>query len=226
MKITAPKTTGRSVPIKETITSIGGGYPNKLVIFKIPASPYWYVRYYTQNRILKKSTKTEDKRIATTFAKKFYEDILLKERNLLPVGQSPSFERVARELLIEQEQLIQRGERSSKLNINDKQKLEKDILPYFKGMHVKEVSYKHLDNFVTLLKQRELKAPTINNHLSLIHKILALAERENLIDKLPTFPRIKKKDSPRGWFNNDEYKLLLQSQMRCDFSSHSWSTHS
>ena len=41
--------------------------------------------------------------------------------------------------MIEQEQLIERGERSSKLNINDKQKLEKDILPYFKGMNVKDV---------------------------------------------------------------------------------------
>jgi integrase len=205
-----PKTTGRTVPIKETITKIGGGYPDKLIIFKIPSSKYWWVRYYTEGKVLKKSTKLEDKRKSLEFGKKFYEDILLRQRNLLPLGNSPSFERVSRELLIEQSQLIERGERSSKLNINDKQKLEKDILPYFKGMNVKDVTYKHLDNYITTLRQRKLKPPTINNHLSLIHKILSLSERENLIDRLPTFPRVKRKDSPRGWFNNDEYKLLLK----------------
>jgi integrase len=112
--------------------------------------------------------------------------------------------------LIEQEQLIERGERSSKMNINDKQKLEKDILPYFKGMNIKDITYKHLDNYITTLRQRNLKPPTINNHLSLIHKILVLSQRENLIDRLPTFPKVKRKDPPRGWFNNDEYKLLLK----------------
>ena len=210
MNSNPPKTTGRTVPIKETITKIGGGYPDKLVIFKIPSSKYWWVRYYTEGKVLKKSTKLEDKRKSIEFGKKFYEDILLRQRNLLPLGNSPSFERVARELLIEQEQLIERGERSSKLNINDKQKLEKDILPYFKGMNVKDVTYKHLDNYIATLRQRNLKPPTINNHLSLIHKILTLSQRENLIDRLPTFPRVKRKDSPRGWFNNDEYKLLLK----------------
>jgi hypothetical protein len=204
------KTTGRTVPIKETITKIGGGYPDKLVIFKIPSSKYWWVRYYTEGKVLKKSTKLEDKRKSIEFGKKFYEDILLRQRNLLPLGSSPSFERVSRELLIEQEKLIERGERSSKLNVNDKQKLEKDILPYFKGMNVKDVTFKHLDNYITTLRQRNLKPPTINSHLSLIHKILSLSQRENLIDRLPTFPRVKRKDSPRGWFNNDEYKLLLK----------------
>ena len=204
------KSTGRTVPIKETITKIGGGYPDKLVIFKIPSSKYWWVRYYTEGKVLKKSTKLEDKRKSIEFGKKFYEDILLRQRNLLPLGNSPSFERVSRELLIEQELLIERGERSSKLNVNDKQKLEKDILPYFKGMNVKDVTFKHLDNYISTLRQRNLKPPTINSHLSLIHKILSLSQRENLIDRLPTFPRVKRKDSPRGWFNNDEYKLLLR----------------
>ena len=210
MNSNPPKTTGRTVPIKETITKIGGGYPDKLVIFKIPSSKYWWVRYYTEGKVLKKSTKLEDKRKSIEFGKKFYEDILLRQRNLLPLGSSPSFERVSRELLIEQEQLIERGERSSKLNVNDKQKLEKDILPYFKGMNVKDVTFKHLDNYISILRQRNLKPPTINGHLSLIHKILTLSQRENLIDRLPTFPRVKRKDSPRGWFNNDEYKLLLK----------------
>lgn len=201
-------TANRTVPIAETMSSIGRGYPNKLVIFKIPASSFWWVRYYTQKKILKKSTKTENKKDAIEFAKKFYEDILLRERNLLPLGSSPVFERVARELLIEQSQLIERGERSDKLNVNDKQKFDKDILPRFGGMNLKDITYKHLNQYVSELSKRDLKPATINNHLNLIHKVLSLGQRENLITTIPQFPRVKREDSPRGWFNLDEYELL------------------
>ena len=56
------KTPSRTVPIAETMTSIGRGFPDKLVIFQIPASSFWWVRYYTQKKILKKSTKTKNKK--------------------------------------------------------------------------------------------------------------------------------------------------------------------
>ena len=204
------KTPSRTVPITETMTSIGRGFPDKLVIFQIPASSFWWVRYYTQKKILKKSTKTENKKTAIEFAKKFYEDILLRERNLLPLGSSPVFKKVADELIIEQEQLIERGERSDKLNINDKQKLEKDILPRFGGMNLKDITYKHLNEYASLLSKRDLKPATINNHLNLIHKVLALGQRENLIQTIPQFPKVKREDSPRGWFNLDEYELLKE----------------
>ena len=64
----------RSVPLQETITRIPG-YPRKLVIFKIPASSYWWVRYYAESRILKRTTKTEVKRDAMEAAKRFYDDV-------------------------------------------------------------------------------------------------------------------------------------------------------
>lgn len=206
MPVTKPLS--RTVPIAETMSSVGRGYPDKLVIFKIPASSFWWVRYYTQKRVLKKSTKTENKKLAIEFAKKFYEDILLRERKLLPLGSSSSFEKVAQELIIEQSQLIERGERSQKLNINDEQKLIKDILPRFGKMNLKDITYKHLNQFASELSQRKLKPATINNHLNLVHKILALGQRENLIQNIPQFPKIKREDSPRGWFNLDEYDLL------------------
>ena len=47
----------RTVPIRDTIDRIPG-YPRKLVIFKIPASHYWWVRYYADNQIFKRTTKS------------------------------------------------------------------------------------------------------------------------------------------------------------------------
>ena len=200
----------RSVPIRDSITRIGGGYPDKLVIFKIPASSFWWCRYYTQKKILKRSTKTDDQKKATTFAKRFYEDILLRERNLLPLSSSTtnSFARCARELLVEQEQLIERGERNPKLNMHDKQKLDKDILPFFKDFDVKDITYKNLNEFVGTLTARGLKATSIKVHLNVIHKVFMLALRERVVDRLPPMPKIKMVDSPRGWFSESEYTLL------------------
>ena len=51
MTIPVTKTPSRTVPIAETMTSIGRGFPDKLVIFQIPASSFWWVRYYTQKKI-------------------------------------------------------------------------------------------------------------------------------------------------------------------------------
>ena len=197
----------RSVPIKESITKISG-YPEKLTLFQIPASSFWWVRYYTQKRVVKKSTKTTNKTEAIKFAKTFYETILLREHNLLPIGSSPSFERCALEFIKEQQELIDRGERSKSLGFHDRQKLNKDILPYFRGFDIKDITYKHLNNFLNKINERNLKPASLKIHIILIHKIMMYALRENIIDKVPAFPKIKMKDSPRGWFDHDEYVLL------------------
>ena len=200
----------RTVPVKESITKIGRGYPDKLILFKVPASKYWWCRYYTGKKIVKKSTKTENKVEAIGFAKKFYEDILLRERNLLPIGKSASFERFAQELLVEQEQLIKRGERNSLMNINDRQKLNHDILPFFRDYKITEITYKHINQFIHSLSERNLSASSIKNHLNLLHKILRLARREGAINDVPEFPKVKLQDSPRGWFSSEEYEKLKQ----------------
>ncbi len=198
----------RTVPIPETITSIGGGYPDKLAIFKIPASKYWWVRYFVQGKLLKKSTKATLKSEAKKYAEKFYEDILLRQRNLLPLTKSHSFERVANELLKEQQILINRGERNEKLNKNDSQKLQKDILPFFKGYDIKDITYRVINEYIAHISKRNLKPATLKLHLNLIHKVFVLAQRENILDTLPQMPRIKMKDNPRGWFTESEYELL------------------
>ena len=208
----------RSVPIPESITRIGKGYPDKLCIFQLPASSYWWVRYWTQNKMVKRSTKTANKREAIAFAKQFYEEILLRERNLLPITKSPTFQKVSDLLIEEQKALIERGERNAKLNVNDEQKLKKDLLPFFKDFHVRDITFKHINDYVKKLADRKHKPATIKVHLNLIHKILILASREGLLDRLPVMPKVKTVDSPRGWFNEDEYELLKKKASEIAFS--------
>lgn len=198
----------RTVPLKESISTIGRGYPDKLVLFKIPASRYWWCRYFTGRKVVKQSTKTENKNEAIAFAKRFYEDILLRERKLLPIGKSSSFQRFSDELLEEQERLIKRGDRNPLMNINDKQKLQHDLLPFFKDFKINEINYKHINQFVDTLSSRNLSSSSIKNHLNLLHKIFQVALREGAIQNIPTFPKVKVRDYPRGWFTTEEYEHL------------------
>lgn len=71
----APAKSRSVVPIPDTIESIKG-FPDKLVIFKVPASPFWWVRYF-DGKPIKRSTKTENRQEAIRFAKKFYETVLV-----------------------------------------------------------------------------------------------------------------------------------------------------
>jgi len=181
-------------------------------LFQIPASSFWWVRYFSNGRILKRSTKTSHLREAKEFAKRFYEEILLRERNLLPISASPTFDRCASELLEEQEQRIQRGELNKALNINDRSFL-KSIAESFSGMDIRQIGYKQINAYLALLASRGLSQSTQKKHLQLISKILKLAHRENLLDRLPTFPVVKQRDSPRGWFNQREYEHLRKTAM-------------
>jgi len=121
-----------------------------------------------------------------------------------------SFERCAKELISEQIKLIESGQRSDKLNLNDEQKLNKEILPFFKNVNVKDITFKKLAAFADTLHERNLKEPTIKNYLNVIHKILLLAQRENLIQQIPQFPKIKRVDNPRGWFTTEQYSKLKE----------------
>jgi hypothetical protein len=199
----------RTVPLPETKTFIKG-YPQKLFLFKMKASPYWYMRLYADKQIIRKSTQTENLKEAITKCKDFYDETIYRQRNSLPLVNNQNFEICAKELILEQSKMIDSGQRSNKLNLNDEQKLKKDILPFFKGVSVKDVNYKLLCAFADTLHERKLKEPTIKNYLNLVHKILSLAQRENILQQLPQFPKIKRVDNPRGWFATEQYNHLKE----------------
>ena len=65
------------MPIADSKLYISG-YPRELTLYKSNAGPYFWVRYYADSKIIKRSTKTESKREAIAFAKAFYDEINLR----------------------------------------------------------------------------------------------------------------------------------------------------
>jgi hypothetical protein len=64
----------RASPIPESITYISG-YPEKLFIYQLEASKYWWARYYISGKIVRRSTKTDNKKLALEAAKAFYNEL-------------------------------------------------------------------------------------------------------------------------------------------------------
>ena len=55
-------------------------YPDGLQIYRIPASSHWQCRYFVDKKYIRKSTKTDDKAEAITFAKELYDSVRLSDR--------------------------------------------------------------------------------------------------------------------------------------------------
>ena len=92
----------------------------------------------------------------------------------------------------------------------DAGKLELDILPRIGKTHVSEVDFKLVDDFIEGIEQeRNLSASTLKKYIVLIRKVLKEAQKDGLIDHIPSFPTIKEGyDATPAWFNPEEYEAL------------------
>ena len=201
----------RSVtPIPNTIESVKG-YPAKLVIFKVPASEYYWTRYY-DGKTIKRSTGTTSKAEAIRFAKLFYEDIItnkLKKPAAKNVAQPlTSFIQCAEGVIAEDARSAQRGELSASYAGTQKQVIRNYISNFFKDFEIEDLEYAALDEFKTFLYDKQLNSSSVKIHFSTLKKIFNYAEKHKFIKHPPLFPKVKREDNPRGYFTLAEYKLL------------------
>ena len=197
----------RSVPIPSSIKSVPR-YPDKLVIFRIAASPFYWVRYYDSGRIYKRSTKTDKEPQAFKAAIAFYEELLTRKAGGLALGKSSRFEICAREVLRAQEVRIKRGELSATLNVNEESRLRKHMLPFFRAYEVGDIDYFAIESYFEKLGDEALSPASIKLHASQLTKILKHAHRKQIIPHLPPFPALETADSPRSYFNSPQYARL------------------
>ena len=203
----------RTTPIKESLTSVPN-YPTKLTLYKSESSLYWWVRYYAAHKVFRRSTKTLDKRVAFEFAKNFYDDINFKTHQGTLSGREDNFEVCARAVIAQQEFQVKRNEMSAEMAQADKYRLEKEVLPFFRLLSVKDIDFFKLQEFMNKLTDDKLHGSTISNYMGLVSKTLKFAHRRGLIGALPQIPKPEKVDSARGWFTANEYRLLRRRARR------------
>ena len=127
-----------TLPIRGTLTHIDG-YPRKLVLYQMEASPYWQVRYFEDGRIIRRSTRTTDRQDAIKRAKEIFADVVINRVNGRVVTRLRGrFDTVAQELMELQKVRVLRGEVTAATQENDHNRLRRDILPFFAALTLRQ----------------------------------------------------------------------------------------
>lgn len=201
-----PPTASRTVPITNTLTPVPG-YPDKLKIYQIAASPFWQVRLYDSGKTIKRSTGTTDKREAFKVAKSLYEQTVVNKWNGVAISKSTRFDVCTKKMLDLQAGRVARKEFTEMSHQNDIYLLDGKILPVFREMDITEIKHDILQDFVEKIGAN-LSPSSIQRHLGIVRKVLDYAIDRNLLQAMPKFPRVQKRDQPRGWFSTTEYYAL------------------
>ena len=206
----------RTHPIAASLTHVPN-YPKKLTIYQMQASPFWWVRYYADKKILRRSTKTTNKKEAIAAAKEFYDQINYRKQQGLVLSaklQNVSFEHCADAAMEMQAARVKRGELTKMVHDNDEWRLRKHVLPFFQKYEVGQVDFFALEQFLRKVAEDKLSQSTLIAYMGIVKKVLTYALQKSLIKALPQFPKIKKQDSARGWFNTREYRALWSAAKR------------
>jgi hypothetical protein len=224
----AVRTRTRTVPQPQTITPVPG-YPSKLVVFKMAASKYWQTRCWIAGTTYKKSTKTQSLRVAQSFARRFYEQLLAQSHGLAgssvvlndsscivqqrddrdkPKSQH-TFAALAAQMFAAEEARVERGEFTRGSLMVLRNRLDSHLIPRWGNLPITEIGYKQMIDFVDFMSSSK-GTTTISQYIVAMRKVFHYAVRSGVLEKLPEFPKVKIKTSSRGAFTPTEYWRILR----------------
>ena len=174
-----------------------------------------------------RSTRTIAKRDATEVAKQFYEELIvrLNRASESEVGRldlatvkkeslQHSFCAVAEKALEAERGRMMRGELSLQSFKSLRNRFKNHIFPFFLSRDIRSLSHDDLSLFTASLVERGSSTITITQYLQSIRLVFKFALINNIVDKIPPFPKIKLSSQPRGGFTLPEYWQLLRAAKR------------
>lgn len=202
----------RTLPILASVTPIAN-YPSKLRIFLTNASRYWQVRCYLKGKTYTQSLKTTSKQAAISQAKQFFHiktAELYADKIVVRSDRKIKFADLIPAVVVGLQARVKRGEFAAANIPIFLNRMHNSILPYFGSMTMEQITYRHLNDFMEQMSNRDLSATTVHQHMVAIRKVFAHAHGNNIIKSTPKFPVIKVADKPRGSFSITEYRDLVR----------------
>lgn len=221
------------MPIPSSITPVPG-YPRKLVVFKMAASRFWQVRCWIAGKTYKRSAQTQSLRVAQSFARRFYEQLLAQSHGF---GQTSTqgvvlnvttasnvqqrddrtnktshqntFAALSAQMFTAEEARVKRGEYTRGSLMVLRNRLDKHLLPRWGTQPITAIGYTEMMEFVDFMSKSK-SSTTISQYLIAIRKVFHHAVRVGALENLPTFPTVKVKTASRGAFTPTEYWRILR----------------
>ena len=222
----------RTVPIPSSLTPVPG-YPRKLVVFKMAASRFWQVRCWIKGKTFKRSTQSQSLRVAQSFARTFYEQLLAQSHGFglagtqgvvlhdtSPIVQQQddqasavprqnTFAALSAQMFAAEQARVERGEFTRGSLMVLRNRLDSHLLPRWGTLPITAIGYREIMEFVDFMSQAK-SSTTISQYIIAIRKVFHHAVRMGVLDKLPEFPKIKIKTASRGAFTPTEYWRILR----------------
>ena len=226
------QTRERTVPIPATITPVPG-YPRKLSVFKITASKFWQVRCWIAGRTHRRSTQTQSLRMAQSFARDFYEQLLAQSASLriespatscvvshdTTVKPQQTFAAIAAQMMANEQARVDRGEFAAGSFKVLRNRLDAHILPRWGKMPPCAVDHAQLLSFTQYLS-KSFSTTTVSQYLVAVRKVLTMAVSVDALDKLPEFPKVRVQTNSRGAFTPTEYWRIMRTARKLQYTRH------
>lgn len=198
----------RTGPIPETLTQVNG-YPKKLKIYRLEASPYWWVRTFHNGKIYRRSTKTDVKRDAMSIARAFFDEVVSGRVLTEPKKKDKAtFAKVADAFLKAKKAQVARNALTDLTYRIMEYRLKKAILPALGSRDITTIHYDDLEHLLQDLSHQKLTGTTISSYMKTARSVFVHAYKRRDIPSVPHFPQVDASHEPRGSFTNWEYRKL------------------
>lgn len=129
----------------------------------------------------------------------------------MEINSISQFKALAEQAIIHERLRANGGEIANMTLKNFEYRVRATIIPIFEKKAVAEINHVDILKLSQLLVQRKLSSISIAQYLQDLKKIFNYAEAVGLLEKIPRFPKIKKKSIPRGGFTVGEYRQIIKS---------------
>ncbi len=119
------------------------------------------------------------------------------------------FETIAEKVITDEKQRAACGEITQMSSKNFEYRVRAVILPLFLNKSIYEVGFGDISELHAILRLKKLSSVSISQYFQDLKKIIKFADANDLIKKVPQFPKITKSSTPRGGFSAAEYRKLV-----------------
>jgi len=171
-------------------------------IFKRDGSPFWWASWYDpKGRRRRKSTRTDDKKLAEAMAAKWQQESFM-EQHFGTIPDTPF-----------DDALVRYADEKNRENPDGyqaslKYQLQR-LLDHFGGLKLTDIDTKVLHDYAAL-RRRTIKEATLHRELAVVQAIMNKAKREGLLLNVPPFPKVKLPKGRTRWLTLEEEKRLLK----------------